>query len=212
MKYILIHGIGNQDSENKWFEEAIAATCNPQDYVPFYWEDLREPPLERWLQWARLPFTPFVFIALSGLFDVLNYTDTVYKALSRLDNLLDSIDDDIVLVGHSLGSVLAYQWCIHNHDSKVQCLVTLGSPIGRKPVSTKLKVLYGQQLPLLPKPWFNVAGTKDYVTSWIGGGRIKEASYNEIVKGQSHDLNTYLARISDRVIRSFIDLHKTMKD
>jgi pimeloyl-ACP methyl ester carboxylesterase len=48
--------------------------------------------------------------------------------LQRVDEALSS--DTEVLIGHSLGSVIAYEYLCEFHPESVKMLVTLGSPLG----------------------------------------------------------------------------------
>jgi len=202
MHYLLIHGIGNQDTNMQWFEDATQDLDSWQrsQFIPFYWEDLREPPLEKHLQAARLcGFSTLT--AYSGLMDLLGYGNTLTAVFERLRATLESIEGDVCIVAHSLGSVLAYEylfWYSKNHPN-VKRLVTLGSPIGRRPVSTRIRKRLGTIAPL-PIQWINVAGSLDVVTSWLGGGRIKEADYNVVLKGYSHDLRKYIAWLRGVVV------------
>jgi pimeloyl-ACP methyl ester carboxylesterase len=202
-KYILLHGIGNQDANNDWFVEAL--TYVPPTFyskiIPLYWEDLREPPLEKTLQDARLFHGLKTFTALSSLVDLLTYHGCREKVFARLDDTLLTTDaTEIVIIAHSLGSVVAYDY-IQNYlkenntndghiiKAKIKSLITLGSPIGRRPVSSKVRPKP------LALPWLNVSGTLDLVTSWLGSGKISEATQNIVYCGQTHDLKQYLRRL-----------------
>jgi PGAP1-like protein len=57
-------------------------------------------------------------------------TDSAVKenVLARVRELVDP--DTRVLIGHSLGSVVAYEYLCHDQPASVQLLVTLGSPLG----------------------------------------------------------------------------------
>ena len=48
--------------------------------------------------------------------------------LARVRELVT--DDTVVLIGHSLGSVVAYEYLCHDRPAAVKLLVTLGSPLG----------------------------------------------------------------------------------
>jgi PGAP1-like protein len=50
------------------------------------------------------------------------------SVLARVDEEVDT--DTRVLIGHSLGSVVAYEYLCHYQPASVQLLVTLGSPLG----------------------------------------------------------------------------------
>jgi pimeloyl-ACP methyl ester carboxylesterase len=197
MRYLLIHGIGNQDPQEQWFRDATIFL--PDDlkahFQPFYWEDLREPALEKHLQQARIPCLQ-TFLALSGLMDLLTYGDTLKNVFDRLDATITEATEPIILVAHSLGSVLAYEYLCRygTQHGKVLELITLGSPIGRQPVSGRIRKRLGSLCPL-PVHWINVAGTHDWVTSWWPAGAIKEADMNICLPKQTHDLATYLRAI-----------------
>ena len=57
-------------------------------------------------------------------------TDPAVKqnALARVQEQISG--DTRVVIGHSLGSVVAYEYLCHNRSASVQLLVTLGSPLG----------------------------------------------------------------------------------
>jgi hypothetical protein len=61
---------------------------------------------------------------------VLFLTDPAVKqnVLARVRQQIDS--DTRVIIGHSLGSVVAYEYLCHDHPASVELLVTLGSPLG----------------------------------------------------------------------------------
>lgn len=200
--FLLIHGIGDQDPNLNWFHESIDSLKSTKLYdkfLPFYWEDLRQPVLKDTLKTAREGHNPNkVTVAYSAVMDLLMYQPTLQKVKIRLNEFINAINDDVVLVAHSLGSVLAYEYVKTTAHHKVKGLITLGSPIGRRPVSTRLNERlksFGGITPL-HVPWVNVAGTLDYVTTWLPwfGAKIKEANQNIILLGQTHNLTEYLAQ------------------
>jgi hypothetical protein len=50
------------------------------------------------------------------------------EALARVRELVG--DDTVAVIGHSLGSVVAYEYLCHDRPATVKLLVTLGSPLG----------------------------------------------------------------------------------
>jgi pimeloyl-ACP methyl ester carboxylesterase len=188
--YILIHGIGNQDSNFEWFRSAISELQEDVriNFVPFYWEDMREPAAEKFLQEVRGFPTLNTLSAMSGLLDLITYRKSERACFIRLHHLISRYPD-AVLVAHSLGSVLAYRYITSEYytQGSLSKLITLGSPIGRRPVSTRVKPHR------LNIPWVNVTGTLDFVTSWLGSGKIKEADTN-ILLDNTHDLTSYLKK------------------
>jgi hypothetical protein len=74
-------------------------------------------------------------------------------------------DDTMVLVGHSLGSVVAYEALCRHPEWKIDTLLTLGSPLGFREVGARLRppvVNYHGHRPGVRK-WVNVAAAEDAV-------------------------------------------------
>jgi hypothetical protein len=203
---LLLHGMGNQDPQMKWFDDAIITVpaTQKEDWAPFYWEPFRNPPTAddlkngrqiSWQQWA----------ALSSLMDLIGYADVRDAVFEALTEAVKEAKRPVVLVAHSLGSVLAYEWLMNGitktlmdtGEIQVVRLVTFGSPLGRQPVSGRVKdwlgVRWWEPLPSPPCEWVNLYGTKDMVTSWFRGGGLKEADVNFSLEGAGHDLAAYVA-------------------
>jgi hypothetical protein len=77
-------------------------------------------------------------------------------------------DDTRVLIGHSLGSVVAYECLCAHHDWPVTTLITLGSPLGiRNLIFDRLQPAPVVGLGVWPgmtvKQWFNIADDGDIV-------------------------------------------------
>lgn len=66
-------------------------------------------------------------------------------------------DDTMVMIGHSLGSVVAYEYLCHDRPGSVELLVTLGSPLGIP------NVIFDK---LTPAP-ISGAGAWPGVDSWV---------------------------------------------
>ena len=85
-------------------------------------------------------------------------------------------DNDILLISHSLGTLIAYDvlWKFshygeyeHIKDKKLSCLLTLGSPLGDETVKDNLKGASAKKLRKYPtciKKWVNVAAEDDYIS------------------------------------------------
>lgn len=80
--------------------------------------------------------------------------EALWKLVSAV---VDSAPEPIVLVGHSMGSVIAYEWI--RQTSRSTRLVTLGSPLGCVPVRSRLG--HEPSFPRTCTRWVNVAGRYD---------------------------------------------------
>lgn len=95
-------------------------------------------------------------------------TEPIRKAMNR--------DDDIMLIAHSLGTIACYDvlWKLSYYgeykeyrNKKVNCLVTLGSPLGDENVKDQLKGANAsgrRKFPQNIKRWINVAAEDDYIS------------------------------------------------
>jgi hypothetical protein len=88
-----------------------------------------------------------------------------HDVLARVRELVS--DDTAVVIGHSLGSVVAYEYLCHDRPSSVQLLVTLGSPLGiPNVIFDKLTPAPAQGLGDWPggiPTWMNIADPDDLV-------------------------------------------------
>lgn len=109
------------------------------------------------------------------------------------------VDEDTrVLVGHSLGSVVAYEALVAHPEWAVDTFVTLGSPLGLRSINGRLRppVTRGGGTPAPVRRWVNVAAREDGVAS------VKELEpvFGELVKDEgirngrrhAHDVHRYL--------------------
>jgi len=79
--------------------------------------------------------------------------------------------DKVLLIGHSMGSVIAYDslWELHHlegMDNCVDCLLTIGSPLGMNYVQKRLIGLNRNQKPDYPgniRTWINISAHGDLV-------------------------------------------------
>ncbi len=118
---------------------------------------------------ARTPF--FGDVALRAVIwhlkQVRRYlTDPEIRQRTR-QAILNSVSDDTrVLVGHSLGSVVAYETLCAQPELPVRTLVTLGSPLGVGPLGRRLEPPVARGSGVWPRgirQWFNIADRADVV-------------------------------------------------
>ncbi|MGH3778647.1 MAG: hypothetical protein ACRDRR_23390 [Pseudonocardiaceae bacterium] len=93
--------------------------------------------------------------------DYLHQPEVRQEARRRVAGAVDK--DTRVLVGHSLGSVVAYEALCANPDWPVRMLVTLGSPLGIA------NLIFDR---LQPTPWLASAAGRDPRGRWPGKERI----------------------------------------
>lgn len=114
--------------------------------------------------------------------------------------LLDLIlDDTRVVIGHSLGSVVAYEALCEPVARRVQMFITIGSPLGLgKPIFRKLNPPPRDGLgtwPVVAAAWTNIAATLDPVAAvkelapFFGSAVVDKRIDNET---RAHDVVPYL--------------------
>jgi hypothetical protein len=82
-------------------------------------------------------------------------------AIKRVVQAVDDSGSEVVLLGHSLGSVVAYDVLQERSDLPVLALITLGSPLG---LPTVLRRLQAPSFPPRLQRWVNVINREDFVT------------------------------------------------
>ena len=120
------------------------------------------------------------------------------EVLDRVSERINDLDDDVVLLAHSLGSVVALD-ALHVRDIKVKLLVSFGSPLGQRDFWGKL----WQDPATFPYDrlgsWLNIVNLNDPVT-WKRGAshRFPQALDTYISAGDGlmgsmnyHDAATY---------------------
>jgi hypothetical protein len=86
----------------------------------------------------------------------LTSTSVKEDVLARLDDVID--EDTRLLVGHSLGSVVAYEYLCRYRPPGVKLLVTLGSPLGIR------NIIFDK---LTPSPANGTGAWPGTVTAWV---------------------------------------------
>jgi hypothetical protein len=142
---------------------------------------------------------------IGDLKQVSTYFDDKRKRAAIQEKVAGAIADDTrVIVGHSLGSVVAYEVLFAHPHEQVRALVTLGSPLGlRNVVFDRLrpapaappgsKRAVGAWPPV--RMWANVADTGDVVAAVedlrpLFGAGIRQLRVHNGAK--AHDMTSYL--------------------
>ncbi|MEU0563177.1 hypothetical protein [Dactylosporangium sp. NPDC006015] len=121
-------------------------------------------------------------------------TDSELKATvdARVAATVD--DKTRVLIGHSLGSLVAYEYLRQHPEHEIKLLLTLGSPLGLRMVRSRLTVV-----PLPVPAWVNVRDLRDPVacagplyTWWPRIGPDGDRTVDN--GGDAHAVEGYLAR------------------
>lgn len=144
------------------------------------------PLLERWLDFAG---------------DLLSYASVRYQAFDRLHTLVQHIEAEgqgVILIGHSLGSVLAFEFCSLLRIPGIKALITLGSPLDREPIKSKSLQRTGGAT-TITIPWHNIWGSLDLVCCWKPWhsgemNTFKPTAQHRLAK-QGHNLEAYIRQI-----------------
>ncbi|WP_158102754.1 hypothetical protein [Lentzea kentuckyensis] len=113
---------------------------------------------ERW----RVPFTDGAQPAMGDIVRYLTRGDDLRAAIA---GVVEAADDDVVLVGHSLGGIASLDLMLMDSLPAVRTLVTVGS---QGPLLFELDALpglaVGADLPAGLPPWFNYYDRKDVLS------------------------------------------------
>lgn len=225
---IFIHGIGNQNPD--WIQEVTKALPLEYQNrcVSFFWADLfNDSPagkvagtlvtlLETFtpalslikgatpqtaifagIQYVAVPWLKKLF-DYSG--DVLAYSSVRQKAFQRLEALIQAQNGPVVLVAHSMGTVLAFEFLQKPSSLRdaVQHFISLGSPLERQPIRAQV-LARNAQATQVPCPWLNLWGSLDLVCSWIpwrsGALDVFQPTEQIKLRFQGHHLGAYVQRI-----------------
>lgn len=120
----------------------------------------------------RFRFTwPLSFLVTRDVAAYWKNTDFGESVRNRLTSVLGQAledKDDIMLVGHSLGTMIAWDvlWSFYQEQEsnpKINTLVTLGSPLGNATVQKHLRAKPKEASKLLTGRWENIAARGDYI-------------------------------------------------
>ncbi|MFE7277591.1 hypothetical protein [Streptomyces sp. NPDC057623] len=149
--------------------------------------------------WRYGPGAALLFVG--ALRQVRRYLgDGVLK--QEVDDRVDAAvpEDCRVLVGHSLGSVVAFEYLRRHGRRRLDLLVTLGSPLGLRVVRSRMpNPRYGavRRLPAGTRAWVNVLDPRDPVTAGRRLADLWPGVDDRFVDNQSdaHSVTRYLGKI-----------------
>lgn len=127
------------------------------------------------------------------------------RALARVTDLVD--EDTAVLLGHSLGSVVAYE-AAHRLDRPLPLLLTLGSPLGLRTVVYDRLRPQPPAVPPVARRWVNLVDPDDLVAAepdlslgFPGPAGVLASCYTVDNGARPHEATFYLtARETGRAI------------
>jgi hypothetical protein len=85
----------------------------------------------------------------------------------RLTKKLGDVDEDVILLGHSMGSIVAYDLMADGVAANlpIRALLTFGSPLGMASIRDRVEALHhGTPYPTALDRWVNVFNRKDFAT------------------------------------------------
>lgn len=205
MKIILVHGIGEHRAG--WGnipKTAHHLGVNPLDIIEVVYEDLME---ESWINKGLILAAKFAIASKFGQSAALaiggdgmpdDYLNDLFvyffgwrtreKIIQRVLDAIPEDEDRVILIGHSLGSVVAFD-ALRESGKEIARLYTLGSPISKATVRMlrQIKNDGGQ----INAHWVNVYGDKDFI-----GGKVKQAHINRLVNA-NHGYPEYVLQAKE---------------
>lgn len=202
---IPIHGIMMMDRgySLKWKE-----VLNPPaeyEWLEYFWDKINDRA-EKHAAWMPEPFRFLYLKVVDHLFDAIRYNlqGKKKKAISNLQGfILKNKDaDEIIILAHSLGSVLSYEGLSGlplDVQAKIK-LVTFGSPLSS---SFERWFLGVKDNPIYPAIWINLYGDwRDFV----GGRPLRFSNFdpkNDYFFPVSHDEFQYLKKAKSLIHKLF---------
>ncbi|MDP6636004.1 MAG: alpha/beta hydrolase [Phycisphaerae bacterium] len=164
-------GAAGDDAEVVFREEFLQELADgngitQEQIKEFYDEDVREKGVLNW-KWVHAILKALDRHKELSDFALDSFTRDVYVYLTnagvrrRIDAMVakELTDEPCVVVGHSLGSIVAYN-VLHNHEHRVPGYITVGSPLAIKAVKTRLRTI---QIPKSTLSWSNARDAQDVV-------------------------------------------------
>jgi pimeloyl-ACP methyl ester carboxylesterase len=143
---------------------------------------------------------PFLNRWIDKCTDVLSYNSVRHNGFKRLETLILQQPNEVILIAHSMGSVLAFEFLQQPTPAteKVLRLITLGSPLDRQPIKRQVLLRTGGKT-TVACPWLNLWGSLDLVCCWQPwkSGELNSFYPNEQIKvaWQGHHLASYIGHI-----------------
>ena len=155
-----------------------------------------------WLASIGMSVTEIILPSMVQVSQYLTDRETQARAKAAVSTLVDAATR--VVIGHSLGSVVAYE-CAHQLSHPLPLLVTIGSPLGLSTIVTQ-RLSPPPSFPAKVAVWLNVANREDVVAAEPdlrplfaqdapASSRFEGIWLNEPHKDR-HRAETYLGRIA----------------
>ena len=131
---LLIHGISyGQNGITKDYDELLCNLPKEISVQCVHYGDLLDTAENRLVASSSFPWylRSLRNLILRYLPDALTYSSiNRQNILVRVQSSVEAfqVGTELVIVGHSLGSVIALDYCL-THDFRPKCLITMGSPI-----------------------------------------------------------------------------------
>ena len=213
MVTVTIHGIGNSgpDYNAKWkVSETLGIPA--KDVKAFYYEDVMDKDgISIVAKLAASAAARYYAPQLAGIIDSpVDYLEDIFvfflspAARKKIDAQLRwalQPYDDIRILGHSLGSIIAYWFLLNNPDLAIRTeLVTLGSPLGSRLLSSLVKFwLKRISKTELARPvvrrWVNISSVLDPLSGFIFGLGCDKKDQEQIPfakKVLHHEVDKYI--------------------
>ncbi len=118
---------------------------------------------------SRLPVGIAQFVLTKFAADTAEYfarPELRYRALQLLLDAVRAHGDEVVLLAHSMGTILSYDLLMAHHDLPVLALITFGSPLGLRAIRAGVANVHRETPfpPTLPR-WVNVYNKEDLIAA-----------------------------------------------
>lgn len=129
------------------------------------------------------------------------FTDAGLRAQAHEETCTAIGDGSPVVVGHSLGSVVAYEVLRENPAIRVDTLITLGSPLGLHAISSRLGLHSEPERnwPGSVRRWVNIAASQDVVAAVKEIAPVYGAKVEDVLvlntRLTAHDTAPYLSNV-----------------
>lgn len=169
---------------------------------------VRELALHDWLKPGKLAGFIDEHTGLGEIFfnrhfkDVREYLDFGEARDDALKLVTDTVKrtlGDVILLGHSLGSIVSYDWINHSDDaSRIKGLLTFGSPLGLRGVYEPLALKPpGLVFPAHLSVWYNVINPDDGATGDVSlSGLYRTDGFRQVQDRRSEGRNPELTAIN----------------
>jgi hypothetical protein len=153
------------------------------------------------------------FVADVG--EYLNDADMRESAIARVVETVSeaSKTEEVVLLAHSMGTIVAYDALMRHPELPVSAYISFGSPLGFKAVRKHLQRDAQGNTPFPPTPrrWINIYTEDDVIAAvrplepFYPSGDARRVE-DEVTPGRGHNLSDYLSSLKmGNVLRSILE-------